>query len=309
MLFDSKKHLKAKKYECIMVRDKDGKGNEQNSYSHLIRPAGTETEMIEIDPVQIVSDFITLIGEYSKCQHLQEMISTGPLPYKGIKDKAAQNRITIVNRHYYKEEKQMLDALMAFINKYGLLGLLNDDAVGFDYNQKQADGSWHFLQYPDSAIVYDTEDMQYTRIPYDEYIQPYFPECAASDAMQLKGAARILQYSEFMEDILQNRRFMDCVEYIAGIDKERRPALPIYDLKAALSFRNGIPVYDVQSRSLIQYCHTMFFLNELGAGKDHVCICQYKLCHRPFIGNRMYCSEACMRNANKAKKKGVQENG
>lgn len=315
MLFDQKKHYKAKQYEYIKIQDKDGEGNVLDSFSHLIRPIGSETETVDIDPVQIIRDFITLIGEYTRCTHLQRMINDGPYSYKGIKDKARQNWIANENKYFYREEKQMLNALLTFINKYGLFGLMDDRVMKYDYNRLNDDGSYSDSNYPETAYLYDEFAKQVHAVPYDQYIKPFFPEIPASDAMKLIGEDKARQYSEYMESILQNRRFMDCVNYIAGIDKERRIGLPIYDLNAFLTFRQDIPIYDVKCRSLIQYCHTMFFLNELGTGKNHVCICQYKLCHKPFIGNRMYCDDHCMRNANKArkteeaKKKGEKNNG
>ena len=87
MLLDIKKHWKAKQYQCITVDE----GN------HLIQPAGAETEIVEIEPVQLVMDFITLISEYAKCSHLQ--LWQAPLSYKGITDKKEQNRIYNLNNH------------------------------------------------------------------------------------------------------------------------------------------------------------------------------------------------------------------
>ena len=132
VLFDQKKHYKAKQYEYIKIQDKDGEGNVLDSFSHLIRPIGSETETVDIDPVQIIRDFITLIGEYTRCTHLQRMINDGPYSYKGIKDKARQNWIANENKYFYREEKQMLNALLTFINKYGLFGLMDDRVMKYD---------------------------------------------------------------------------------------------------------------------------------------------------------------------------------
>ena len=302
MLFDPKKRLKAKKYEYVNEPgiDKD----DPKRCFHLIRPAGSETETISIYPTQIVNDFIDLIKEYAGCRYFPRMIDFGHLNYKGIRNKTEQNRITTANRGFDEEEKRMLEAIMGFVNKYGLFGLLNDGAIGFDYNMPaNEEGEYVFTKYPHSAVVYDPISNLYSRVPYEEYIRPYFPGCDAREAAEMEGAERVLRYSEYMEDILQNRRFLDCVEYIAGIDKVKRGKLPVYDLNATVYFKDEVPQYDVESRSLIQYCHAMFFMNELGAGDRCVSICQYRRCRKPFIGNRMYCSDECMHNANKGRKK------
>lgn len=304
MLFDSKKRLKAKQYQLVEI-DKE---------THLIKPKGTETELIEIDPVMLVSDFITLISEYAKCRHLR--IWQGPLSYAGYTNKEDQNRITNLNAHIFKEQALMEDALMAFINRYGLFGLLNDRAAAFDYTVKMPDGSQSETEYPVSVVVPVQEESTSTVIrkvrieTYEEYIRPFFPDVPAAEAVRLKNEARTCQYAEYMEDILQNKRILACTEYIAGIDKQSTTPLIMQNMNAVLFFREDAPMYDIKYRSLVEYCHSMFFLNEIAGENKTVRICQYRRCHRPFIGrNAKYCCEACMRNANKAKKKGAQNNG
>lgn len=304
MLFDKKKRLKAKQYQFVTI-DKE---------NHLIKPVGSETEIVEIEPDQLVSDFITLISEYAKCRHLR--IWQCPQSYVGVSSKEDQNRIANLNAHIFKEQALMEDALMAFINKYGLFGLLNDEVAGFDYFIDNPDGSKSETDFPVSVIIPLYDDSNSTVIrkfrirSYEDYIRPFFPDIPAPEAVRLKGEARICQYSEYMEDILQNKRLMACTEYIAGIDKQSTTPLIMQNMNAVLSFREDEPMYDIKYRSLIEYCHTMFFLNEIAGENKTVRICQYRRCHRPFIGrNGKYCCEACMRNANKAKKKGAQNNG
>ncbi len=301
MLLNNKKVLKAKKYQIIR-KEKD---------SHLILPVGDETEEVDVDPVQLVFDFSSLISEYAKCENLR--VWHYPLSYAGVSSKEAQNQITVLNRHIFKEQALMEYVLMAFINKYGLFGLLNDEAV-FDYEEKQEDGSYHLMQYPVSAIIPDENGLHFRVIPYEEYIGPHFPGVPVKEAIRLSNAARICRYAEYMEDILQNKRFSACAEYIAGIDKQNSSVLRMQGLNAVLSFKNDVPNYDITARSLIEYCHSMFFLNEISGHDKKISICRYKRCHRPFIvpdGSRQrhYCSDSCMRNANKANKKGEKSNG
>lgn len=298
MLHDIKKHLKAKQYECITI-DRE---------THLIRPASKETEDVDIDPVQLVVDFVTLISEYAKCQHLR--VWHYPLPYIGVSNKEDQNRIASLNAHIFKEQALMIDALLAFVNKYGLFGIMNDEVMAYDYNHKNADGSYSLGEYPETAYTYREDAYQVEAKPYEEYIKRFFPEVQASDAIKLKGADRVCQYAEYMENILQNDRILACTEYISGIDKQNRSTLSIKRMNAALSFKDEVPSYDLRCRSLIEYCHSMFFLNEIAGEHKKVRICQYRRCHRPFIGRTAkYCCEACMRNANKSRKKGDQKNG
>ena len=147
-------------------------------------------------------------------------------------------------------------------------------------------------------------------MPYEEYIKKYFPDIPATEAIHLKGADRICNYSEYMEDILQNKRILACTDYVALIDKENNSTFQVQNVNAILSFQNGIPAFDIRYRSLIEYCHSMFFLNEIGGEEKTVRICQYRRCHKPFINKKAkYCCQKCMRNANKAKKEGGQNNG
>lgn len=301
MILDKKTHLKAKQYQCVMIDEE----------THRFQPKGTETETVDIDHVQLVEDFAFLISEYAKCPHLRVWI--GPLSYKGISSKKEQNRIYTLNNHIYEELEKMIKALLAFINKYGLFGLMNDEAV-YDYNHLNSDGSYSLGEYPETAYLYREDSKQVRAVPYDEYIKPYFPEVPASEAIRLKDAARTCQYTECMEDILQNRRILACTDYVAGMDKQSTTPLIIHGMNAALSFKGEVPVYDIRYRSLIEYCHSMFFLNEI-AGKDKmVRICQYRLCHKPHFRNSKYCCDECMIRANKhttkkTVKKGDQNNG
>ncbi len=297
MLFTDKKVLKAKQYQYVEV----------DKINHLIKPVGTETEVVEIDPAQLVVDFITLIREYSKCTYLRKW--QFPQSYVGVDSKEGQNKIAYINSCIYKEQGQMRKALMAFINMYGLFGLMNDEATGYDHHQLQEDGSYIITKYPVHAIVPDSDSLGFSVLPYAEYIEKYFPNMPADEAITLKNPERICHYAEYMEDILQNPRILACVDYITGIDKQNSSTLRIQGLNAMLSFMNGIPAYDIKYRSLIEYCHSMLFLNETSGEERTVRICQYRRCHRPFIGRTRYCCERCMRYANKAKKKGEQNNG
>ena len=300
MLFDQKKHWKAKQYQCIT--------NDENN--HLIQPTGPETEIVEIDPVQLVVDFVTLISEYAKCPHLR--LWKAPLSYKGISDKKEQNRIYILNNHIYKEQETMKAALLAFVNKYGLFGIMEDNVMAYDYNRQNDDGSFTISAYPVTAYLSREDALQVRPVPYDQYIRPFFPGTPADEAIRLKGAERASQYAEYMEDILQNRRIMACAEYVAEIDKQNRSTLIIQGMNAVLSFSKDVPVYDLHCRSLIEYCHSMFFLNEIAGEHKTVRICQYKRCHRPHTNNSKYCCPECMIKANKrgnAQKKGDQNNG
>lgn len=307
MLFDNKKVLKAKQYQYVEI----------DKINHLIKPVGTETEVLEINPQQLVIDFTDLIREYSTCNYLR--VWQIPQSYVGESTKEGQNRIAYINTRIYKEQEQMQKALMAFINKYGLFGLLNDEAAGYDYYQLQEDGSYNLMQYPVCAIVPDSDNLSFSVVPYDEYIRKYFPDVPVDEAIKLKGAARTCHYAEYMEDILQNKRILACADYIASIDKGNSSPLIIQGMNASLCFKKEVPVYDIQYRTLIEFCHSIFFLNAINIdkntkgidqeSKETVRICQYRRCHRPFIGNRMYCSDECMHNANKARKKGDQNNG
>ena len=299
MLLNNKKHWKAKQYECITI-------NEDN---HLIRPLGIETELVDVDHVQLITDFALLIREYEKCPHLR--VWQGPLDYKGITDKKEQNRIYIHNTHIYDEQDKMRKALLVFVNKYGLFGIMNDNAVLYDYHHLNDDGSYSESGYPETAYLYNEEARQVHTVPYDQYIKHFFPEVPASEAMKLKGADRACHYAEYMEDILQNKRILACVDYIAGIDKQHNSPLIIQGLNAVLSFKGEVPVYDIRYRSLIEYCHSMFFLNEIGGKNKEVRICQYRRCHKPHFENSKYCCPECRERANKgkSKKKGDQNNG
>ena len=130
MLFESKKVLKAKEYQYIEI----------DKYNHLIKPKSTETEIVEITPTQLVLDFITLIKEYSKCTYLRAW--QFPQSYVSISAKKDQNRIASINARIFKEQGLMRKTLMTFVNKYGLFGLMNDEAIGYDYNQLLDDGSY-----------------------------------------------------------------------------------------------------------------------------------------------------------------------
>ena len=302
MLFDKVQHWKAKQYRIIT----------QNKNNHLIMPVGTETEMVEIDPVQLVVDFVALISEYAKCKHLK--LWHQPISYKVASSKEGQNKIANINTHIFKEQALMEDALLSFVNKYGLFGIMDDEVAGYDYHRKDADGSIHTENYPvDVALLKNDSAEQGVRItivPYIRYIQKFFPEVPADEAIKLNGADRAIHYAEYMEDILNNKRINDCTEYIEGIDKQSTTPLEIENMNAVLLFKGDMPVYNLRPGSLIAHCHSMFFLNEIAGEHKTVRICQYRRCHRPFTGKTAkYCCEACMRNANKSKKKGDQNNG
>lgn len=298
MLLDNKKHLKAKQYQCITVDEE----------THLFQPVGTEVEDVVIDPVQLVVDYAALISEYAKCPHLR--VWQSPLPYKG-ESKKEQNRRYILNTHIYKEQLKMKDALLAFINKYGLFGIMNDSVLAYDYNMPNADGSYSVGEYPETVFRYNEESLQVRSCSYEQYITPFFPDVPAKQAIKLKGAERICHYAECMEDILQNQRILACVDYIAGIDKQSKSPLIIQGMNAILSFNKEVPVYDIKYKSLIEYCHSMFFLNEIAGENRSVRICQYKRCHKPFTDrNSKYCCPECMVKANKrSTKKGDKDNG
>ena len=289
MLFDGKMHLKAKQYQCITVDEE----------THLFQPVGIEVEDVKIDPVQLVVDYAALISEYAKCPHLQ--LYQGPLPYKGL-NKKAQNSTYILNTHIYNEQLKMKDALLAFINKYGLFGLRKDEAV-FDFDGDDS--------IPKIAYQYDEENRHVKVIPYVEYAKRFFPDMPVEEAIKLKGADYTRHYAECMEDILQNRRILACTDYVAEIDKQSRSPLIIQGMSAELYFKKDEPVYDIKQRSLIEYCHSMFFLNEIAGENRSVRICQYKRCHKPFTDrNSKYCCPECMVKANKrSTKKGAQNNG
>ena len=298
MLMNSKKRIKAKQYKCITI-DRE---------NHRIIPVGTETETVEIDPVQLVVDFTALISEYAKCRHL--MLYVSPLSYKDASSKKEQNSIANLNAHIFKEQALMIDALLAFVNKYGLFGIKDDNVLAYDYNLQDADGSFSICNYPVTAYFYRDSTFQVHSKPYEKYIESFFPGISASEAIKLDETGRACQYSEYVEDILQNRRILACTEYIAGIDKQSTNPLIIQNMNASLYFKDETPMYDIQNKSLIGYCHSMFFLNEIAGENKTVRICQYKRCHRPFTGKKAkYCCEACMRYANKAKKKGATSNG
>ena len=308
MLLDNKKHLKAKQYQCITVDEE----------THLFQPVGTEVEDVVIDPVELVVDYAALISEYAKCPHLREW--QGPLPYKG-ESKKEQNRRYILNTHIYKEQLKMKDALLAFINKYGLFGLLNDNAMAFDYEGQMVLSNGLLANfesdYPEKVVIgqYDKDSPFVVRsfkvYAYEEYIKQYFPNVPAAEAVKLKDEAKTRHYAECMEDILQNRRILACTDYVAGIDKQSRSPLIIQGMNAVLSFKKDVPVYDIKQRSLIEYCHSMFFLNEISGENRSVRICQYKRCHKPFTDrNSKYCCPECMVKANKrSTKKGDKDNG
>lgn len=309
MLLCNKKHLKAKQYQCITI-DED---------NHLIKPIGNETEIVDIDHAQLITDFAFLIREYEKCPHLR--VWPGPMSYKGISDKKEKNRIYNHNSHIYEEQIKMREVLLKFVNKYGLFGLMNDNVSAFDYGKEiiLPNGLPAILdsEYPEKVVIpkYDKDSPFTTRsfkvCEYEEYIKPYFPNISASEAVKLKDPERTTQYAEYMEDILQNKRILACVEYIAGIDKQHNSPLIIQGLNAVLSFKGEEPVYDIHYRSLIEYCHSMFFLNEIGGKSKEVRICQYRLCHKPHFRNSKYCTDECRERANKgkSKKKGDQSNG
>ena len=205
----------------------------------------------------------------------------------------------------------MREALLNFVNKYGLFGIMDDNAVLYDHNHLNDDGSYTFYKYPETVYQYREDVKQVRAEPYDQYIKPFFPGIPASEAMKLKEADRARHYAEYMEDILQNKRIKACVNYMAGIDKQHNSPLIIQGMNAVLTFKGEEPVYDIRYRSLIEYCHSMFFLNEIGGKSKEVRICQYRLCHKPHFENSKYCSPECRERANKgkSKKKGAQNNG
>ena len=300
MIDESRRILKAKEYQIVEI----------NKYKHMIKPIGEETEDVMINRDEIVMDFITLISEYSKCKQLREY--PFPQTYEGLTEKRDQNKTANLNKHIFEQKELMSDALMTFINKYGLFGIMNDEIITYDFNRKENDGTFSNSKYPANVTV-NIERDHYTEqriIPYKEYIKPYFPDVPANEAIRLEGAANARHYCECIEDILQNKRIKACTNYIAGIDKQNKGTLIIQGLNAALSFKNGVPEFDIQYRSLIEYCHSMLFLNEIAGENKQVQICQYRRCRRPFIGKKAkYCCDACMRNANKGKKREGQKNG
>ncbi len=268
-----------------------------------IIPSTEEPKRTILKPDDLLMDFLIL---------LRECACRPSLYYNGYIELGSDvpNNIRYIQRKIKKELTAIQPFFLAFANKWGLFGLIHDEAM-FDFWKVEPDGertvsrcptyAIHKVMRPDSLPEYET-------LEYNKYAARFFPNL--QDVMPFMPNDRqfLTQYSETIRDILDSKRFYACVRYIQSIDKQQPRFFTMENVSYTLTINDEAPdIHPVLTEPLVKICQILLFRNE-SMGRKRIGICHYKRCHRPYLNTpkesgrySMYCSDECMRNANKAR--------
>lgn len=261
----------------------------------------------------LLFDFITLLRECAQRSYLYDAEF-------GVIKRNYSEKIKNIIRQKRQARKETDPFFLEFANKWGLFGLIHDEAV-FDYQKTDLNGDTIMLDPSDSpayAIKTVSEPGNidsYRKIEYDAYAKPFFPNLTGRMPFKPNHIQFITNYSEYIDSILQNPRFVSCVEYIRSIDKKNKRTFDLKNVDLTMSILNNSPTYHtIKDAPLVKRCQILLFINETKKRpqkkakvyKEIIGICAYRRCHKPYrISEResgrygMYCSVKCMRNANK----------
>ncbi|MEA4929260.1 MAG: hypothetical protein VB104_11380 [Candidatus Limiplasma sp.] len=281
----------------------------------MIIPSTAEPNRTELKQDELLTDFLTLLKE---CACRPYLYYYGYDSLSG----AIPNRMQYIARKAKEEYKAIQPFFLAFVKKWGLFGLLHDEAL-FDCHKKEPDGSETLQESPAYAIhevCEEDEPTRYDILEYNQYAARFFPRIQSSYPFSPDKRSYLTQYCEIIRDILDNKRFRSCVKYIQSIDKRQKRSFTLENVSFSLTVNDEVPDLNyVLEVPLVELCQILLFRNESKGSTENkdikqVGVCHYRRCHRPYPNtpkengrHRIYCSDECMRNANKTRRANTNE--